>query len=77
MKEMFLLLIGDSTMQQNFSISVTLKQNEPFLEKKSEKQYSTEEANESRHVTKVRWALGSANGHIKQWRALSNVFPNS
>ena len=42
-----------------------------------EKQHSTEEANESRLVTKVRWVVDSANGVIKQWKALSNVLPNS
>ena len=44
---------------------------------KSEKQHSTEEANESRLVTKVRWVVESANGRITQWRALSNVLPNT
>ena len=51
-----------------------------FLKKKSEKpekQHSTEKANESRLVTKVRWVVESANGRTKQWRALRNVLPNS
>ena len=49
----------------------------PHFLKKSEKQHSTEEANESRLVTKVRWVVMSANGRKKQWRTLSNVLPNS
>lgn len=49
----------------------------PHFLKKAEKQHSTEEANESRLVTKVRWVVESANGRIKQWKALSNVLPNS
>ena len=28
-------------------------------------------------VTKVRWVVESVNGRVKQWRALSNVMPNS
>ena len=43
----------------------------------SEKQHSTEEANGSKLVTKVRWVVESANGRIKQWRALRNVLPNT
>ena len=37
----------------------------------------TKEANESRLVTNVRWVVVSANGRIKQRKALSNVLPNS
>ena len=54
-----------------------IKTEMPHFLKKSDKQHSTEEANESRLVTKVRWVVESANGRIKQWRALSNVLPNS
>ena len=49
----------------------------PHFLNKSEKQHSTEEANEPRLVTKVRWVIESTNGRIKQWRALSNVLPNT
>ena len=38
----------------------------PHFLKKTEKQHSTEGANESRLVTKVRWVVESANGRIKQ-----------
>ena len=47
-----------------------------FLQK-TEKQHSTQEANESMLVTKVRCVVESANGRIKQWKALSNVMSNT
>ena len=49
----------------------------PHFIARSQKQLSTEEANETRLVTKVRWVVESTNGRIKQWKALSNVKPNS
>ena len=49
----------------------------PHFLKKSQKQHTTEEANESRLLTKARWVVESANGSIKQWRAFSNTMPNS
>lgn len=49
----------------------------PHFLKKSPKQHTTEEPNESRLVSKVRWVVESANGRIKQWRALSNTMPNT
>jgi hypothetical protein len=39
-------------------------------------QYTTEEANKSRLITKVRWVVESVNGRIKQWRFLDKVVPN-
>ena len=48
----------------------------PFYLKKGKKQHSTEEANKSRLVTKIRWVVESANGRIKQWRLLDKVIPN-
>ena len=44
---------------------------------KSQKQHTTEEANESRLVTKVRWVVESASCRIKKWQLLSNTIPNS
>ena len=52
---------------------------------KSQKQHTTEEANESRLATKVkmflkktgRWVVESANCRIKKWKVLSNIMPNS
>ena len=49
----------------------------PHFLNKSQKQHTTEEANESRLVTKVRWVVESANGRIKKWKVLSNKLPNS
>lgn len=44
---------------------------------KGSKQHSTEEANISRLITKVRWVVESVNGRIKQWRMLNKVIPNT
>ena len=49
----------------------------PHFLNKSEKQHSDEKASESRLVTKDRWVVELANGHIKRWRALSKVLPNT
>lgn len=43
---------------------------------KGAKQHSTEEANMSRLITKVRWVVESVNGRIKQWRMRNKVIPN-
>ena len=40
------------------------------------KRHTTEEANKSRLIRKVRWVVESANGRIKQWRFLDKVVPN-
>lgn len=44
---------------------------------KGQKQHTTEEANTSRLITKVRWIVESVNGRIKQWKFLQNIVPNS
>lgn len=46
-----------------------------FLE--NQKQHSTEEANESRLVTSVRWVVEAINGLLKTFKALDHVMPNS
>ena len=48
----------------------------PHFLNKSQKQHTTEEANETRLVTKVRWVVESANGRIKKWKVISNTMPN-
>ncbi|XP_052689344.1 uncharacterized protein LOC128167586 [Crassostrea angulata] len=48
----------------------------PFLKKK-EKQHSTEDANLSRMITKVRWIVEAVNGRIKKWKLLDKVLPNT
>ena len=45
-----------------------------FLNKQA--QFSTEEANKTRLVTKIRWVVEAVNGQLKNWRALNNVIPN-
>ena len=49
----------------------------PSFLTKGSKQFSTETANQTRFVTKVRWVIESANGRIKQWRIFDKVLPNS
>ena len=41
-----------------------------------QKQYTTEVANKSRLITKVRWVVERANGRINQWIFLDKVVPN-
>jgi len=41
------------------------------------KQHSTEEANATRLVTKVRWIIEAINGIIKKWKYFANIVPNS
>ena len=57
---------------KKFGISARM----PHFLNKSQKQHTTEEANEPRLVTKVRWIVESANGRIKKWKALSNKMPD-
>ncbi|CAF3140890.1 unnamed protein product [Rotaria sp. Silwood2] len=49
----------------------------PAFLKKTEKQLTTTEANQTRFVTKIRWVVESANGRIKTWRFFDRVMPNS
>ena len=48
----------------------------PSFLPKSSKQMSTEDANHSRLVTKIRWAVESINGRIKSWKYFDKVIPN-
>uniref|UniRef100_K1RHE5 Uncharacterized protein n=1 Tax=Magallana gigas TaxID=29159 RepID=K1RHE5_MAGGI len=47
-----------------------------FLTRHS-KQHSTEEANSTRFVTKLRWVVESVNGRLKTWNYLSRTIPNT
>ncbi|KAK3084039.1 hypothetical protein FSP39_007185 [Pinctada imbricata] len=49
----------------------------PTFLRKGETQMSTEDANSSRLVTKVRWVVESANARIKQWRYLDHILPTN
>ncbi|XP_062582733.1 uncharacterized protein LOC134244482 [Saccostrea cucullata] len=44
---------------------------------KGQKQHSTEEANSSRLITKIRWVVESVNARIKTWKYLGKQLPNS
>ena len=57
--------------------SVGLETRYPSFLGKGEKQHSPEDANLSRLVTKIRWAVESANGHLKRWSFLSGVVSNT
>ena len=48
----------------------------PSYLQKGQKQHSSEEANLSRLITKVRWVVESVNGRIKQFQFLNKVVPN-
>ncbi|XP_061168242.1 uncharacterized protein LOC133177166 [Saccostrea echinata] len=47
----------------------------PFFLEAGQKQMSTEDANMSRLVTKVRWVVESSNARIKRWRYLDRTLP--
>ena len=49
----------------------------PKFLQKGQKQFSCDEANISRMVTKVRWVVESVNGRLKQWKYLQNIVPNN
>ncbi|XP_062589596.1 uncharacterized protein LOC134251226 isoform X2 [Saccostrea cucullata] len=49
----------------------------PAFMKKGEKQMSTEDANTSRLVTKIRWVVESANARIKRWKFFDRILPSS
>lgn len=47
----------------------------PFLD--GRRQFSTEEANQSRCITKVRWVVEAVNRRIKQFKYFANTIQNS
>ncbi|XP_060552147.1 uncharacterized protein LOC132713522 [Ruditapes philippinarum] len=49
----------------------------PAFMKRTEKQMTTDDANASRFVTKVRWVVEAANARIKRWKYLSHVLPTN
>ena len=49
----------------------------PAFISKAYVQFSDEEGNSSRLVTKVRWVVESFNGRLKKWQYLDKVLPNS
>lgn len=48
----------------------------PVYLKKGSKQHTTEDANASRLITKIRWIVESINGRLKQWRFFDKVVSN-
>ena len=57
--------------------SLNLRSESPSFLGKGQKQHTEAEANTSRLVTKIRWAVESANGRLKRWRILANVVTNT
>ena len=49
----------------------------PAFVSKGSAQFSDEEGNRSRLVTKARWVVESFNGRLKKWQYLDKVLPNS
>ncbi|XP_062568569.1 uncharacterized protein LOC134230745 [Saccostrea cucullata] len=49
----------------------------PSFLQKGQRQHSTEDANSSRMITKIRWVVESVNARIKTWRYLARQLPNS
>ena len=47
----------------------------PFLN--GRRQFTSLEANESRHVTKIRWVVEAVNARIKQFKFFANTIQNS
>ncbi|XP_062580526.1 uncharacterized protein LOC134242456 [Saccostrea cucullata] len=72
------LLVVDRGFRDSigFLDSLGINSEMPDYLSRGSKQHTTEEANHSRCVTKVRWVVESANGRIKKWKALDQVFPN-
>ncbi|KAK3098190.1 hypothetical protein FSP39_017068 [Pinctada imbricata] len=56
-----------------FLSSLGINAEMPAFMKKGETQMSTEDANCSRLVTKIRWVVESANARIKRWRFLDRT----
>ena len=57
--------------------SLNLRSESPSFLGKGQKQHTEAEANTSRLVTKIRWAVESANGRLKRWRFYANVVTNT
>ena len=60
-------------LQTEFGIKCKM----PAFISKGSAQFSDEEGNSSRLVTKVRWVVESFNGRLKKWQYLDKVLPNS
>ena len=84
-KSKCLLKEGDiMVFDRGFRDVITIAENEyklqvkiPHFLPKNQKQFTTEQANESRLVTKVRWVIEAVNSQIKQkYRALDSVVQN-
>ncbi|XP_033726042.1 uncharacterized protein LOC117315788 [Pecten maximus] len=73
------LLVVDRGFRDSleFLSELGIKYQMPTFLQKGQKQHTTEEANASRLVTKIRWIVESVNGRLKQWRYLQNVMPNT
>nr|XP_034306236.1 uncharacterized protein LOC117682550 [Crassostrea gigas] len=73
----FSWLIGGFRDSLDFLEELGIQAPMPSFMSKGEKQMTTESANTSRLVTKIRWVVESANSRIKQWKYLRHVLPTS
>ena len=49
----------------------------PTFLPKSTKKFSTEQANNNRKVTKIRWVIEAVNGRLKQYKYFGKIIPNT
>jgi hypothetical protein len=49
----------------------------PAFLSKSTKEFTAEEANDNRKVTKIRWVVEAVNGRLKQYKYFDKVIPNT
>ncbi|CAF1406797.1 unnamed protein product [Didymodactylos carnosus] len=48
----------------------------PCFLKKDQSQFTTNKANQTRFITKIRWVIESANGRVKKWQFFNKIIPN-
>ncbi|CAF1611285.1 unnamed protein product [Rotaria magnacalcarata] len=58
---------------ENFGYKVKM----PCFLKKGQSRFTTNEAHQTRFITKIRWVVESANGGVKQWQFFNKTIPNS
>jgi len=59
-----------------FIEEIYIETHSPAFLDKEKKQMSTEDANNSRLVTELRWVVETVNGRLKTWKYLGKVVPN-
>lgn len=75
------ILVWDSGFRESLDIiinwvSVRSESQYVYFLGKRQKQHFVSEANASRLMTKIRWAVESINGRLKRWKLLKNIASN-